>query len=85
MAHYLIHGLWVVAGLALALLGLLDIGTPDVLDTHNIQAAFDGDVEAAHHQRPVNILLGNNWLIAVVMVVYTMVNIATVVSCGLRR
>lgn len=60
-SHYLIHGLWIVTGLAVAVLGVLDIGSPKVIDTHDVATALGQDVQVAPHERPVNVLHGSNW------------------------
>lgn len=83
-AHYIIHGLWVVTGFALALLGLVDMGAPDLMSSNNPDAAAEGQLTMPANERKANILLGNNWLIAIVVIIYTAVNAVTLVRlCAL--
>lgn len=71
-----IYGLEIVAGLALGLLGLLDLGSQKIAFTSK------GD--------QVNIVGGNsmmdvvdaNWSIAIIVLVYTAVNVAAHVSAN---
>lgn len=72
-SHYVVHGIQLVFGLALALLGLLCIGNKDMY-------ALYGDGKSVESVNPLYRLVWKNWAVAVVAIVYMSVLLGTKVS-----
>ncbi|WOO79960.1 uncharacterized protein LOC62_02G003475 [Vanrija pseudolonga] len=76
-SHYVVHGIQLVFGLALALLGLLCIGNKDMY-------ALFGDGKSVESVNPLYRLVWKNWAVAVVALVYMSVLLGTKVSSHLK-
>lgn len=71
-AHYIIHVGQMVCGVALSLLGLLNIGSESVFQG----LSFDLDP----HIKPLYKLVETDWALPIIVFCYTIVNVASMVS-----
>lgn len=78
VSNYVVHGTLVVAGVGLALLGLLDVGSKQVR-LFEVGDYYLQDMRASYGN-PMYRLVGARMAIAVVFIVYTVVTVLTTVS-----
>ncbi|KAL1409325.1 hypothetical protein Q8F55_003307 [Vanrija albida] len=69
-SHYVVHGIQFVAGIALALLGLLCIGNKDMY-------SLSGEEGSLRDVNPLYRLVWKNWVVAIVALVYMCVLLST--------
>jgi hypothetical protein len=75
-AHYVIHGAQIAVGIALGLLGLLNIGSGEFfIETHDTQL-----IGPNPSSKPIYQVVAMGWAIAIVAIAYTAVTIGTQVS-----